>query len=77
MVLKLKDYANDIIVEQSKPVFVTKQEVDQVYCQILYESFKTNDDKEKFLREQFDAANQELSTILKQYSNEVDKPFLK
>jgi len=36
---------------------VSKEQVEQVFYEILYDSFKTNDDKERFLRHQFEAEN--------------------
>lgn len=59
----LQQYAEEVI-NLSKPKLITKEEVEQVFINILYDSFKTNDDKERYLRESFEAQNQTLMRIL-------------
>jgi len=43
---------------------LSKEQVEQVFYEILYDSFKTNDDKERFLRHQFEAENPQLLDLL-------------
>jgi hypothetical protein len=46
--------------------------MEQVFIHILYDSFKSNDEKERFLRDQFDEQNEDLLQILAKHVVEMD-----
>ena len=52
-------------------------DVEPIYIKILYDSFKKNDDKERYLREQFDAENTELLEILAGHLGYLDMEALR
>jgi hypothetical protein len=51
---------------------VSKEQVEQVYIDILYNSFKTGDEKERFLRSQWEAENPQLMELLASYLEHKD-----
>lgn len=55
---KLVKFVEKIISEQPKPV--SKEDVENILYKIIFDrkKFKLNDDKEQFLRNQFDSSNQ-------------------
>ena len=61
---ELQTYAAEELEKKSKKI--SKEEVEQVFFNILYDSFMRNDDREKFLRTAFDNENPELMAILQE-----------
>lgn len=53
------------------------QDLEQVFIEILYDSFKTNDEKERFLRSQFEAENPQLMDLLSSHLENKDMAKLR
>ena len=51
--------------------------MEQVFIEILYDSFKTNDEKERFLRSQFEAENPQLMDLLSSHLESKDMAKLR
>lgn len=66
LVFELQSYLSDEALMDSDKAggTVTKEEVEQVFISILYDSFMTNDERERFLRSSFEKENAELMAIL-------------
>lgn len=72
----LQNFANQELQAQEDNK-VSKMDVEPIYIKILYDSFKKNDDKERYLREQFDAENTELLEILAGHLGYLDMEALR
>lgn len=79
LVQNLQIFADEELRQQAEEldIKITKEDVEQVYINILYDSFKTNDDKERFLRDSFDEENTDLMQILAKHLKEIDKVMLR
>jgi hypothetical protein len=78
IVVSLSDFADRIIQDQPKPI--ERSKLDQVFIKIIYDThkgFKTNDDREIFLREQFECDNEKLIAILGKQVENVDMAQLR
>lgn len=66
---KMGQFADKIISEQPKPI--GKEDVENIFFKIIFDrkNFKLNDDKETYLRNQFEGQNQQLMSILIQHKN--------